>query len=164
MTQAERNRRYIKGLFNPTAVVLCAAGAGILQWENTPGEWKQGGEAYAERYASTFGAHIVRGTLMFGLSSALHEDNHYILCHCSGFGPRLKYAIESTFLARRDDGSRGLSFSRLGATAGTAVVSRAWQPPSNRQPVNAVSSFGISIATQVGLNVVREFLWHRRTR
>jgi hypothetical protein len=38
--------------------------------------------------------------VLFGSSSALHEDNRYIRSSEIRFGKRLKYALESSFLAR----------------------------------------------------------------
>lgn len=158
MTQAERNRRYLRSLVSPVALVSAAASAGISQWEDSPREWKQGGEGYGRRIANSYANYITRQTMLFGASSLLDEDNRYLPCAPSGAGPRMEYAIESTFLARRHDGSRRFSYSRIGATLGTAFLSRAWQPPSARAPQHAASSFGISMAVQVGFNVAREFV------
>ena len=164
MTQAERNRRYLKALVNPLVPVAAAAGSGISQWEDSPPEWKQGAAGYARRYANSYGYYLVRQTLMFGASSLLHEDNRYVPSARSGARPRIEYGIESTFLARRNDGSRRFSYSRIGATLGTAFLSRAWQPSSARRPQNAASSFGLSVASQVAFNVAREFLPFLRAR
>ena len=76
----------------------------------------------------------------------------------SAVGSRIKYAIGSTFLARRDDGSRRLAFSRLGASAGTAFLSRRWQPRSTNSTGDALTSFGIAMGAEAGFNVAREFL------
>lgn len=158
LTQAERSGSYLRSLVDPVAVLAAAAGSGISQWQNTPSEWKQGGGAYGLRFANSYGYHVVRQTMMFGASSLLHEDNRDLQSNRSGAGPRLKYAIESAFLARHDDGSRHFSYSRFGATLGTAFLSRAWQPTSTSRPQNAAGSYGISVAIQVGMHVAREFV------
>jgi hypothetical protein len=157
-TQRERTRRYFKSLGSPFALIAAVAGAGISQWQNTPSEWKQGAEGYGKRFANSYGQHIVRQTLMFGASSLLHEDNRYFPSEQSGVSARLKYAIESTFLARRDDGTRHFSSSRIGAGLGAAFISRTWQPRSTSAPQNAISNFGITLAVQTGFNVAREFV------
>ena len=95
--------------------------------------------------------------MMFGASSVLHEDNRYIPSERSAFGPRLKYAIASSFLARRDDGTRRVSISRLRSYLATAFISREWQPPSNNSTQSAMTSFGTAMGTSVGFNVAREF-------
>src|SRR5690348_12340906 len=51
-----------------------AVGAGIGQLTNTPSEWGQGGEGFADRYASGFGNNLNRQVFAFTLESILHED------------------------------------------------------------------------------------------
>jgi len=158
MTQKQRLREYFRHMFNPEAVLRSAAGAGINQAMNTPSEWKQGGEGYGRRFESVYGEHLVQSTLLYALSDPLHEDNRYFRSGESGVGARLKYAVESAFLARHDDGSRHLSISALFSYAGTAAISRTWQPPSTRGAIHGVSAFGIAVAAEAGFNVAREFL------
>ena len=96
--------------------------------------------------------------MMFGASSLLHEDNRYIPSQETTFGPRLKYAIESSFMARRDNGTRRFSYSRLGSYIATAFISREWQPHSTNGAQNAITSLETVIGTTVAFNVAREFL------
>jgi hypothetical protein len=157
-TQQERLRSYFQHMFNPEAVLRSAAGAGINQAMNTPSEWHQGAEGYGRRFASSYAEHLIQSTAMYGASAALHEDNRYFRSGRSGFGPRLKYAIASSFLARHDDGSRHFSISRISSYAASAAISRLWQPPSTNGPVNAADAFAIAIGVETGFNVAREFL------
>jgi hypothetical protein len=113
------------------------------------------------RYGSSYAEHIVRATLMFGASSVLHEDDRYVRSRQSAVGSRLGYAVGSTFLARRDDGSRRFSFSRLGAFAGAALISRLWQPRSTNSMRSAALNFGTSIGVATGVDIAREF-WPRQ--
>jgi hypothetical protein len=70
----------------------------------------------------------------------------------------VKYAVKSSVLARSDDGTQHLSVSQIGSTAGAAFISRLWQPRSNNSAGDGAVSFGISMATNAGVNVIREFL------
>jgi len=158
MTQAERARRYAKSLFSLEAIGRAAAGAGLQQWTNTPREWGQGAEGYGRRFANSFGENVVRQTITYGMSSALDEDNRYFASERTGFGSRTTYAVESTFLARRSDGTRRLSYSRITGLVATAFISRAWQPPSERGVGHAAGSLGTTVGTEIGFNIAREFL------
>lgn len=157
MTDGDRLHWYIQGLASPLSLVSSAAGAGIGQWRDRPKEWPQGAEGYGFRYASSFATHIVRGALLLGASSALHEDYRYLRSGQPGSGSRVRYAVASTFRSRRDDGSRRLSLSRIGAFAGAALISRLWQPKSTRSVRSAMLSTGTSIGVSAGFNVAREF-------
>ena len=157
MTRQERLGMYVTGLVSPVSIATAAAAAGISQAHNTPEEWGGGAEAYGKRVGNVFAQHVIRDTLQYGVSAALHEDNRYFVSGESGFMRRTKYAVMSTFLARHDNGNRFISFSRIGASAGTAFISRAWQPPSENRAGDGAVSFGINMASQVGFNVLREF-------
>ena len=158
MTQAERFRTYLAHTFSPESFLRAAAGAGLNQWKHTPQEWGQGAKGYGRRLASVYGEHVVQATSVYGLGAVLHEDNRYFESGEHGFGNRVEYAVESSFLARRDDGSRRLSFSRIASYAIAAGVSREWQPRSTRTMPDAIEAFGIAIAVETGFNVAREFL------
>ena len=161
ITEGDRLRWYLKATISPISLATSAASAGFGQWRERPGEWRQEAEGSGRRWASSYGEHVVRETLVFAASSALHEDNRYIRSGESDLRPRISYAVESTFLARRDNGSRRLSFSKIGAFAGAALVSRLWQPGSTRSPRNAAVNFGTTIGIAAAFNVVREF-WPRK--
>jgi hypothetical protein len=161
ITGGDRLQWYLKATISPLSFVTSAASAGWGQLWDRPKEWREGAEGYGLRFASSYGEHVVRETLMFGASSALHEDNRYIHSGESDVRLRIRYAVASTFLARRDNGSRRLSFSRMGAFAGAAVISRLWQPRSTRGPRSATVNLGTSVGVAAAFNVVREF-WPRK--
>jgi hypothetical protein len=158
MTQRERLRHYFSGTFSLEAAVRSAAGAGILQAMNTPAEWGQGAEGYGERFASSYAQHILRQTLVYGASDLLHEDNRYFRMGKGSPGTRFKYAVASTFLARKEDGTRRFSYSRAGAFLAVAFISREWQPHSTSDLQSAGMSFATVMGSEVGFNVAREFI------
>jgi hypothetical protein len=150
-------QRYLRSLISPDAWISSALTAGLNQWTNTPGEWGQGADGYGRRFGSSFGFHVVHRSIEYGASSLLHEDNRYIATSATGFGPRLRYALTSTVMARSADGSRHVSISAIGAYAGAGFISRTWQPSANAGPQDAISAMGISLGLAAGRNVVREF-------
>jgi hypothetical protein len=158
MTERARLRWYLEDTVNPVSLVSSAASAGIGQWRDRPPEWNQGGQGFGRRLGSSYAEHIVRQTLIFGASSVAHEDNRYVRSGRAGFKTRLGYAIGSMFLARHDDGSRHVSISKIGAFAGAALISRAWQPASSGGLRSAGSNFGTSMGVATGFEVAREFL------
>ena len=156
-TRSERIAYAINGITGPTAFVYAAIRAGINQADNEPREWAQGAAGFGRRFGSAYGEHFVGEALEQGIALALHEDNRYFASGEQGFGRRLRYALASTFLARHDDGSRGIAVSSIGSAAGTAFLSRAWQPRSTRSAGDAAVTFGLTLAARAGFNVAREF-------
>jgi len=157
MTRGERFHSYLVRVGGPQPFITAAAAAGISQAENTPKEWSGGAEGYGKRIGDAYAQQFIRGTLEYGLSSALHEDNRYFVSGQTGFFRRTRYAVVSTLLARHDSGNQSFSFSRIGSAAGTAFISREWQPRSITTAGDGAVSFGISIGSDVGFNILREF-------
>lgn len=157
LTESERLRRYFMSAFGPGAILRASVGAGIAQWQNTPKEWRQGAEAYGDRFGNSLAQHVIRTTLESGAAAVLHEDNRYIRSTDSGFWKRSKHAIGSVFVARNDAGQKHFAYSRFGGAAGSSFISRIWQPPSTNSSGDAAVNFGLSMLTDMGWNVFREF-------
>jgi len=167
MTRSERFRNYVTGTFGPDSLARSMARAGLDQLRDSPAEWGQGSAAFSERVGNVYAKHIIRRTLEFGATSMLHQDDRYFRSGETGIWRRTKYAVASTFLARRDNGQRTFAYARIGSAAGAAYISRAWQPSSTTDMSHAASSFGFTVATDLGANVFREFwpdLKHRLHR
>ena len=168
LTSSERWHRYLLGFVSPGAIVRSAAAAGLNQWNDTPTEWQQGAEGYGKRFASSYGGNMVRRTIQAGAGALLDEDSRYVPCTATGFGPRVKYALISPYMARSRTGSRKVSIAAIGALIGGAFISRTWQPPSTSHPSNALSVIASTAGTNAGISVAREFfpnvlhgwLWH----
>jgi len=158
LTQSERNSLYFKSMVNPLSFVRVAASAGIDQAKDKPDEWKQGASGYGKRYLNIFAQYSIQRTVTYGLASALHEDNRYFNSGKQAFWPRAGYALSSGILARRDDGIRRFSFSLVGGVAAGAFLARTWLPSSQSSAKDGAISFGISMGTNIGFGVVKEFL------
>jgi hypothetical protein len=158
MTQPERNRLYFKTMVNPLSFVKVGFSAGIDQANDKPTEWGQGASGYGRRFANILGQYSIQRTVTYGLGSALHEDNRYFNSGRQGFWPRTGYALTSGFLARHDDGSLHFSVSQVSGVAAGAFLARTWLPPSQSSASAGAVSFGISMASNIGFSVVKEFL------
>ena len=153
-------RNYFFDAFGPYPIVGAAIAGGINQMQNTPPEWKQGGEAYGKRFGSDFGIAAVTTTTRYALSEALREDTLYYRCQCSGVLPRLKHAVISTFTARRGvDGHRVFSFPDLVAPyVGTMTAVYGWYP--GRYDYKGAFRMGnYSLLGYVGANISLEFFY-----
>jgi len=165
LTQDQRARAYVRGLLSPFAIVQAAASAGLGQWRDVPRPWGQEEAGYSRRLADYLGREVVQHSLRWGLESVLHEDNRYFQSGRTGAWGRVKYALASSVLARKDSGSRCFSLSQVGSLAGTAFLSRTWQPATDSSPEHGAISFGIALASNAGMHVFKEFLpdlLHRR--
>jgi len=158
LTQRERNHLYLRNMINPLSFVRVASSAGIDQAKDKPDEWEQGASGYGKRFANIFSQYTIQRTVTYGLGSVLHEDNRYFNSGKHEFWPRAQYAFASGILARRDDGTRRFSFSQIGGVAAGAFLARTWLPSSQASMGDAAVSFGITMGTNIGFGVVKEFL------
>lgn len=161
MTQSQRLKLYLKNSFGPQSYLSSAAAAGLGQWKDRPKEWGQGGSAYGRRFLSSYAEHLTQTTLEYGLSNILREDNRYIPSGETEKSGRILYAIESPFLARRNDGTRRLSISHITSIVGAALISRTWQPHTDRGMRAAAINATTSMSVSMGFDVLREF-WPRK--
>ena len=158
LTQRERNHLYFRSMVNPLSFVRVASSAGIDQAKDKPEEWEQGASGYGKRFANIFAQYSIQRTATYGLGSLLHEDTRYFNSGKHSFWPRTGYALASGVLARRDSGKRCFSISQVGGVAAGAFLARTWLPPSQSSPADAAESFGITMGTNIGFGVVKEFL------
>ncbi len=158
MTQGQQFHHFARSTFSFEAVVRAAAGAAILQALNTPSEWGQGGVGYARRFGNDYAQHIGRQVIIYGMSDLLGEDNRYFASGLAGMMPRMRYAIASTFLARKSDGHRRISYSRIAGVVAVGFISREWEPSSTDHVHNALLSIATVFGSEAGFNVAREFL------
>jgi len=157
MTRSERLVYALNRTVGPSEFLISAVRAGLNEGLNLPKEWGQGSDGFGKRWGSAYAQHFIGTALENGAAFALHEDNRYFASGKQAVWQRLLYAGESTLLTRHDDGSRSLSVSALGGTAGAAFLSRTWQPRSTGSVDDAAISLGLSLAVRTAINVAREF-------
>ena len=119
---------HVKAAVGPGAILGDAAYAAVLQADNAPLEWKQGGEAFGKRVASMVAWSGIHNALAFGLDSTLHQDPRYYRAGGSGFWRRSAHALRETMLTHTDSGGETLSTWRIGSAYGSAFLSNLWYP------------------------------------
>jgi hypothetical protein len=153
-------RSYAFEVIGPYPIIGAAFAAGINQAENTPPEWKQGAQAYGQRFGSNFGIAAITTTTRYVFAEAFGEDTVYYRCECTGLFPRLEHAVISTVTARRgEDGNRVFSIpSVVSPYAGTMTAAYTWFPSR----YNAKDGFRMgnyALLGFVGGNVALEFIY-----
>ena len=119
---------HVKAAAGPGAILGDVAYAAVLQADNAPMEWKQGGEAFGKRVASMVAWSGIHNALAFGLDSTLHQDPRYFRAGGTGFWRRSAHALRGTLLTRTDSGGETLSTWRIGSAYGSAAISNLWYP------------------------------------
>jgi hypothetical protein len=154
----ERFGEFVRSTIGPVPLLGEAAGAAIGQWMNAPKEWGQGWDAFAKRYGSNLAYNGIRQTITYAGSVVLGEDSRYFASGRTGFWPRTRHALASTFTARHADGRVSFAYSSTAGVIGASAISSVWGPDAWRGPGKIATNAGISFASTAAFNVVREFL------
>jgi len=153
----ERFIQYLTRTVGPVPLFVEFTVAGIDQGLDRPPEWHQEAGGYAKRLANVVAYNTVRQTLTFGVAALLDEDTRYFPSESQRGWQRTTHALKSTFTARRH-GHEVFSVAAVSGVVGTALISRAWVPPSWRHGKDVAASIGVSLAGSAAFNVLREFL------
>ncbi len=147
-----------KNVFGPVPLILNALGAGLGQALNSPSQWGQGAEGYADRFASSFGTNMAHQYIGFGLESALHEDPRYMLSKDRSAKGRLKSVLRQSFTARKDAGGDTFAYARIGSAFGAGLLSNTWQPHGSNGIGDGFTRGAEILAIDIGSNLAQEFI------
>lgn len=156
---SERFRDFYRSPYQLSTFAVVTAGAGWGQMRNTPPGWQQGMAGYGIRFASGYGRFLAGKTISFGVASLDGEDPRYVPCDAprGAIMRRVGHAFVSTVTSRRGDG-RTFAFSRFAGIYGSAFVANTWYPPRSNDPWHGARMGTTGLATNFGMNVLREFL------
>jgi hypothetical protein len=156
---SERFRDLYRSPYQASTLVVVSAGAGWGQMRNGPPGWPQGMEGYGIRFASGYGRFLAGKTIGFGVAALDHEDPRYVPSDYPqrAIFRRVRYAFASTFVSKRNEGHI-FAFSRVAGIYGSAFAANTWYPPTSNDPWHGARMGTTGLATNFGLNLLREFL------
>ena len=144
--------------FDPFNWVLAGVYAGIYQWQDDYPQWKQGGAAYAKRYGATFADGALSSYLSEGvLPTLLHEDPRYFRLGEGSKLHRAFYAMTRVLITKTDAGTSRFNNSEIEGNLIAASLGNLYYPSANRTVGDTFEKFAISVVSDSGFNVLREF-------
>jgi len=116
----------------------------------------------ADAIASRATQRVVGVSVRHGLAAAMHvsPDDHFQLCECHGFGPRVGHALAETFTESRADGGRAFAVPRLAGSYASSLAGLAWK--HDRSVGSVVAGTTLSFGLQALFNIGRELTGFRR--
>jgi hypothetical protein len=158
MSPGEKVRYNLIHSVQPSDFVQTSLGSGIAQWREAPYEWGSGWDAYGKRYGSRFAQHLVKRSVILSIQALDGEDPRRIRSEHEGLWPRTKDAVKFTFVAQRDDGTRGFAYSRVVGSYAGGFVSRMWHPRRLHTFPAGLAAGSISLGVETGMSVLNEFM------
>lgn len=149
---------FLQDSYDPLTFFNAGFNAGIGQAENTDHSFGQGGAGYGKRLAANYAGQLSSEFfIVFAYPSIFSEDpRYYRMAHGSG-GKRFLHAMEHIFVAHKEDGSLMFNFSEWLGTTSAVVLSNTYHPDNKRGFAPAAQNVGMSFASDMGFNVLREF-------
>ena len=153
----------LKTSFDPVTILAVGFLAAINQAGDVP-DYPQGAKGYAERFgavaADGFSDIMIGGAI---LPSLLHQDPRYFYQGTGTKKSRILHAISSPFVCKGDNGRQQPNYSSLGGDLGTAALSNAYYPASNRGPGLVFGNFLVGTGERMVAGLVQEFVVKRLT-
>jgi len=158
-TPLDLKQKYLFSLYamaGPTQWIGFAVHAAMDQAEKTPVAWGSGMDSFGVRMANHFGRSFLRENIAFGVRALDHEDPRYFRMEKGTFWNRTRYALNSTFLARRDDGGWMPAYSRFISDYATPFISSTWDP-QKFTVAHGIRGGSLGIGMGFGSNLFSEF-------
>jgi hypothetical protein len=132
--------------------------AGIQQATNSQPHFGHGGGAYGERFAAAEADQTSGSILIYGFfPSVLHEDPRYFRMGKGSARSRLWYAINRTFVTRRDDGSNGFNRSETFGQLVSCGISTSYYPAQDRSAAGVFLNWAVNLGYNSGYNILTEY-------
>jgi hypothetical protein len=159
LSAKQKFRAFVRTTFDPSAIVVAALGAGSAQPGNSQPQYGEGGEAFGQRVGAIAAGY---GSATFFtadlLPTVLHQDPRYFRKGDGTVPSRIWYAATRTLVTRQDSGRSNINASFLGGFAMSVALSNSYYPDRNRNASDAASRYGLGLAVNAAINVVREFV------
>ena len=144
-------------LFELDNLVFAGIGAAFDQLRDRPGEWGEGWDVFAERYASHVGQYIIQRSIMFPVEAIDHEDTRYFRSTRTTYQGRIADAFLHTIWRHNDSGGMMPAYSEFLGDYGAAAVSRLWWPQRYHTGSAIFIAGSDTILVDAGINIFHEF-------
>jgi hypothetical protein len=157
ISPAERTHWIVSGTLGPESLgVGVLASAWDTAWD-TPMEWERNARGFEKRYLQREADVAISSSLEAGLGAIWGEDPRYIPSGRRGVWPRMRWAMETTVLAPRRDGTLAPAWGRFAGNTVNNVIENAWLPPSATTWQQTALRSGEGMLTRLTGNLWDEF-------
>ncbi|HEY6972617.1 MAG TPA: hypothetical protein VJA94_25635 [Candidatus Angelobacter sp.] len=158
LDSGEKFHLFLSNTFEPVTFVGAGFNAGLDQAEDNDPTFGQGMAGYGKRYAAALtdtASSDFFHTFLFPV--LFRQDPRYYRRFEGRTSLRLGHALSHVFVAHSDSGKKMFNFSEWLGTASSTALANLYHPGKRRGFGPAASRTGISIGTDMGFDVLREF-------
>jgi hypothetical protein len=149
---------FVADSLDPASFLTAGFNAGISQAENDDPAYGQGARGYATRFGANMAGNATSGFFKdFAYPTIFAEDPRYYRLGEGSNERRFFHALQHAYLAHRVNGTHMFNFSELLGTTSAVLVSNTYHPNNPRGVGPTTARVSISIASDAGYDVLREF-------
>lgn len=132
--------------------------SGVQQLTNGEPHFGRSWGAYGERFGASELDQTTGSILIYGFfPSVLHEDPRYFRQGRGSARSRVWYAINRTFVTRRDDGANEFNLSETVGQLASCGISTTYYPARDRSVAGVFLNWAINLGYNSGYNVLTEY-------
>jgi hypothetical protein len=144
--------------FDFSAHIGNAFQSGIQQAFHSQPHYGEGWNAYGKRFAASEGDQITGSFLIYGtLPILFREDPRYFRRAEGPATSRIWYAINRTFVTRKDDGTSGFNRSQALGQLVSCGISTSYYPAQDRSVGHVFVNWAVNLGYNSGYNVLTEY-------
>jgi hypothetical protein len=144
--------------FDPYTWVITGLYAGAEQWNRQDKEFGQGAAGFAKRYGALFADQAISTYMTEAIIPVwLHEDPRFFRLGEGTFWKRTGYAMTRVLVTRTDQDRRRFNTSEIAGNMIGAAVGDLYHAPSERGLGEVLERFAVSVISDSGFNVLKEF-------
>lgn len=158
LTSGQKFHLFVRNTFEPITVIIAAFDAGIDQASDSDPTFGQGMEGYGKRLGAAAIDRVSDDFFhTFFFPVIFRQDPRYYRLGHGATGERLGHALTHVFVAHGDSGRKNFNFSEWMGTAASSALSNTYHPGNRRGVGPASERIAVSIGTDMGFDVLREF-------
>jgi hypothetical protein len=158
LSSKQKLRLFTRTVTDPFNLIMPAVNAAILSATGDSSGYGSGFSGAAKRYGSSL-ADATTGNFfrLYAYPALLHEDPRYFRAGSGSIPKRTMHVFVAVVRTRKDEPKFRFNWSKLFASASSAGLSNLYYPDENRGWSLTLSRIGLSYATEVGSNALKEF-------
>lgn len=148
----------------PITFIAAGFSAGISQAADYDSHFGQGASGYGQRFGAALADNTAGeffGTFLFPV--IFRQDPRYYRVQEGGTKYRMGHALAHIFVTQSDDGTRMFNYSEWFTVASATALSNVYHPGNRRGFGPSAGQVAITVGTDAGFNVLREF-WPEMSR
>ena len=154
----DKFRLFVADTLDPATFLSAGFNSGISQVQDNDPSYGQGAEGYGKRFGANMAGSATSGFFKdFAYPTIFAEDPRYYRLGEGSDGRRFFHAVQHSYIAYRENGRRMFNFSEWLGTTSAVLISNTYRPDNRRGFSNTAQRVSVSVGSDIGYDVLREF-------